>query len=511
MQSEGGDGASQKAAGNAPRRAFGVPIAGDRLDFAIGAIAILTLLRFILGAVLPLSFDEAYYWLWSRHLAAGYYDHPPAIAYAIWLGTHLFGDSAFGVRAVALILSVVASWAVWQSARILLGTEQAGARACFYFNLTLMVAAETMAATPDALMLAGASLLLLSLSKLATGGVGRWWIAAGIAGGFCLLSKYTGFFLGLGVLLWLVATREGRRWLLTPWPYLGGAISLALFAPVIAWNASHAWISFKFQFGRVSQGGWAPRYLGEFLLAQAALASPFLLVLAAGGFARGSRFGSRAALAAMLVWPSVLYFVVHALHDRVQGNWPSFLYPALAVLASFAATQNWAGDFARSAMAISRRLATPVAALILAAVYLQAFFAIVPSRDPIARLTAVNFGPVAARIESLAKAEHAKAVLTASYATTSWLAYYLQSALPVVQVNEGFRWTGTPAADPRLARGPLLFVTLDRSHGVEQIAPRFSSIRLIGVADRQRDDTLIEKYDIYEVTGFRGGTLGREP
>ena len=48
------------------------------------------------GALLPLSADEAYYWLWSRHLAAGYYDHPPAIAFVIRAGTLLFGDTPFG-------------------------------------------------------------------------------------------------------------------------------------------------------------------------------------------------------------------------------------------------------------------------------------------------------------------------------------------------------------------------------------------------------------------------------
>ncbi len=72
------------------------------------AIAALILLRFIAGAVLPLSADEAYYWLWSKHLAAGYYDHPPAIAFLIRAGTLIFGDTAFGVRVVPLLTSVAA-------------------------------------------------------------------------------------------------------------------------------------------------------------------------------------------------------------------------------------------------------------------------------------------------------------------------------------------------------------------------------------------------------------------
>ncbi len=77
-----------------------------------------------MAAVLPLSFDEAYYWLWSKHLALSYYDHPPVIAYAIRAGTLLFGDTAFGVRIVPLLFSAGASWAVWRGGAILFGSEK---------------------------------------------------------------------------------------------------------------------------------------------------------------------------------------------------------------------------------------------------------------------------------------------------------------------------------------------------------------------------------------------------
>ena len=82
----------------------------------IGLIAVLILLRAVMAAWLPLSADEAYYWLWSRHLAAGYYDHPPAIAFLIRLGTLLFGDTRIRrARSAASILSPLASWFVWQA------------------------------------------------------------------------------------------------------------------------------------------------------------------------------------------------------------------------------------------------------------------------------------------------------------------------------------------------------------------------------------------------------------
>ena len=42
---------------------------------ALAALAALTILRLVVAALMPISPDEAYYWIWSRALASGYYDH----------------------------------------------------------------------------------------------------------------------------------------------------------------------------------------------------------------------------------------------------------------------------------------------------------------------------------------------------------------------------------------------------------------------------------------------------
>ena len=62
------------------------------------ALLALTILRLTLATTIPLAPDEAYYWLWSRHLQPGYYDHPPMVALFIRAGTLLAGPTAFGIR-----------------------------------------------------------------------------------------------------------------------------------------------------------------------------------------------------------------------------------------------------------------------------------------------------------------------------------------------------------------------------------------------------------------------------
>src|SRR5258706_3282144 len=118
-----------------------------------------------------------------------------------------------------------------------------------------MIGVESLVAKPDAPEIAAVAWLIFFLAKVAQTGRGAWWIAAGIAGGFALLSKYTAFFLGAGILVWLALLPKERRWFASFWPYLGGRIAFLMFFPVVLWNADHGLGSFSTPFGRMEAGG----------------------------------------------------------------------------------------------------------------------------------------------------------------------------------------------------------------------------------------------------------------
>jgi 4-amino-4-deoxy-L-arabinose transferase-like glycosyltransferase len=477
----------------------------------LAALTILAALRLAAGALLPLSADEAYYWLWSRHLAAGYFDHPPAIAFIIRAGTALFGETSFGVRIGGIFLSFVASWFVWRAAAIVSRDEKAGALACLLFNLTLMTSVETLAATPDAPSVAAAAAFGWSLAKVVETGNGRWWFAAGLAGGLALLSKYTAPFLAAGALAWLLASPAMRRWLASLWPYAGAAAALGLFSVNLWWNAEHGWATFAFQFARVEGSHFTLRYLVEFLGAQALLASPFILVLGVAGLAAATRTDARRALVAAMVWPAIAYFAWHSLHDRVQGNWPCFLYPMLAVAAADAACRaDWKG-WRAPVIRWSERLALPVAAVMLIGAYAQAAFGIVPvgRKDPLARLLAVGFPAVAASVERLRTIEGADTILTTDYETAAWFAF--GTHIPVVDVGEDYRWPDSPAPPPRLYSGSALYVTEARRDRRDLIASHFARVVPIARIERKRNGVPIASYVVYRVGGLKGPPPGRLP
>jgi len=223
------------------------------------AILALVALRLVAAAWTPLTFDEAYYWMWSKHLAGGYYDHPPMVALVIRAGTMIAGDTEFGVRLVSILLALPMSFAVYRAAEILFADVRVAASAAILLNATLMAAVGTLIVTPDAPLLVASSFVLFFLAKVLETGRGAWWLAVGAAVGAALLSKYSALFFGPAILVWLAAVPKLRRWLLSPWPYLGGIVAFAVFSPVILWNADHHWVSFIKQIGRARIEFWQGR------------------------------------------------------------------------------------------------------------------------------------------------------------------------------------------------------------------------------------------------------------
>ena len=482
-------------------RSFSPSPADTPAKYALGltglaAIAVI-LARGIILSQTPLSFDEAYYWLWSKHLAAGYLDHPPLIAFLIRAGTMVFGDTSAGVRIVPWILSAAASWAVWRCAEKLGRSSAAGAFAALLFNLMPMIGVESGVATPDSPEIAAAAFMLLYLINVADTGYGPWWLAVGTAAGVALLAKYTAFFLGAGILLWLLAVPEQRRWFVTIWPWLGAGIALVMFTPVVLWNAQHDWVSFALQFGRTGAGAFTLRYVGEFAGGQLFLASPIIAVLGGFGAIVAWRYPAAAwRLLPCMMLPAVLYFAWHSLHDRVQGNWPSFLYPALAIscLAAFLSPSH------SRLLAIARRLAVPVAAAILLCIYGLALIGAVPGvRDPVSRLLGYDMDRVAAVVDGLRAREHAAAIVTTNYALTGWLSFYLPGHTPVVQLNERLRYLDQNTPDPNLFQKPLIYVSQTRNEMSGFLASRFADIVPLAHITRARNGVALDQFAVYRL------------
>ncbi len=480
-------------------------------------VSALVVLRLAVAAWTPLTFDEAYYWMWSKNLAGGYYDHPPMVALVIRLGTMIAGDTELGVRLVSILLALPMSWAVYHAAGILFGGRRVAATAAILLNVTLMAAVGTMIITPDAPVLVAASFVLFALAKVLETGRGAWWLAVGVAAGAALLSKYTALFFGPAILIWLAAVPKLRRWFLSPWLYLGGLVALALFFPVIRWNADHHWVSFIKQMGRARIEDFKPAFIAELIPTQIAFATPLVFILGAMGLYalirhRVGAMGARVLISTMF-WIIVGYFVWHSLHARVEANWFAPVYPAFAVAAAVAAVLvQWEARQQRL-VDFCRRWAMPSGVVLFALLVVQANTGALTGyrRDATVRSVGVGWRTMADEIEAVRAREGASCVLAPDYGTTGWLAFYLPKGTCVAQQSQRIRWVNMPEPTPAQLAGKLLYVHEVWSSDPPFLTELFAHIEKVAEVTRKRGPLTIETYALDVLEGPKGDVFDRSP
>ncbi|MGO9257391.1 MAG: glycosyltransferase family 39 protein [Bryobacteraceae bacterium] len=182
--------------------------------------------------------DELYYLACSRHLALGYVDQPPLIAWIAWIVRSLLGDSLPAIRFVPAVAGAAEVALTALIARELGGKRFAQGLAALAAlvapgilgigNLLTMNAFEP-------LFWLGCAWLLLRIVKT---GNRKLWIWFGILAGFGLENKYSMALFGAGLVFGLLLTPE-RRALRSRWLWIGGAVAFLLFLPNLLWNIQH--------------------------------------------------------------------------------------------------------------------------------------------------------------------------------------------------------------------------------------------------------------------------------
>lgn len=71
-----------------------------------------TVLNVVQASTLELQGDEAYYWLYSKYLAWGYFDHPPMVALFTRIGDSIMHNE-FGLRLLTVLTSTASIYLLW--------------------------------------------------------------------------------------------------------------------------------------------------------------------------------------------------------------------------------------------------------------------------------------------------------------------------------------------------------------------------------------------------------------
>ncbi|HSF88959.1 MAG TPA: glycosyltransferase family 39 protein [Saprospiraceae bacterium] len=191
------------------------------------------------GWLTEIHYDEAYYWMYSRHLDWGFFDHPPMIALFIKAGSLLFSGT-LGVRFVTVIAQLITLCLLWD----LIGDKSADNRKILtFFGIAasvVMFQVYGFLATPDSPLLLSTAVFLLGYKRFL---VKESWpsiLLLGVSMAALVYSKYH------GVLLIFLIMASNPGLLRSRGFWIAGLIGLTLFIPHMAWQFQHDFPSLRY-------------------------------------------------------------------------------------------------------------------------------------------------------------------------------------------------------------------------------------------------------------------------
>ncbi len=189
--------------------------------------------------------DELYYLACGEHLAWGYVDQPPFVALAAFLVRHTIGESLLALRFLPALSNAFVVFLTGLMAREFGGGRFAqglAGLAVLIAPVYLIVGHYFSMNCFDYVFWALGVYLIIKMLKEDRP---RLWVLFGAVAGVGLMNKYSMAFLGFGLVVGLALT-PARKYLLSKWLWLGGAIALLIFLPHIFWEARHGFPTREF-------------------------------------------------------------------------------------------------------------------------------------------------------------------------------------------------------------------------------------------------------------------------
>jgi len=310
------------------------------LWFIIGLFAVLRIVAVSFMGLMP---QDAYYTYYSDNLALSYFDHPPMVAYMIKFFLSLFGKSVFALHLTDFIVTSLTLAILFLFLKKVLQPVQVK-RALVLIVTAPVITILSINTTPDVPLLFFWSLTLLFAYNAIDKGNWYWWVLAGLAAGFAFDSKYTGVFLPAGLFLFLLASREHRRYLLS-FRFLLFIMAFAVaVSPVVVWNIQNDFISIKYQSADRASGlssfEFDPALFPGFFFSQMLLGLPlFFISIYASGYILVKKYFKKEQIqkgvlfAASFALPMLFAFTAISFIYWVKINWimPVFLSATVLV------------------------------------------------------------------------------------------------------------------------------------------------------------------------------------
>ena len=484
---------------------------------------------YILNGPLDLSPDEAHYWEWSRRPDLSYYSKGPMIAYLIYLGTHVLGDSVFGIRVMAVVFSALSSIFIYRLGKQLYN-GQVGLFSALLIQIIPLFSAYGVLFTIDSPFIFFWILSLFLFREAVdrkTSYVRRdeikenslgpsllshrsslvYWILLGLSIGLGLLTKYTMAFFYPCAVLFLLLAKDRKRVLLTKEPYIAFIISLLVFSPVIIWNANHDWVTLRHTAGQVhiAEGmRISLKSFFDFLGSQLGVITPLMLILMVVSLwhLRREQKGQ------FLFWfavPVFLFFVFKSIQAKVQANWalPCYITGVIALSAFYSKRlrQGRKGERILVAAAVILSLGVTSAA------HYSSILNLPFNMDPTLRIR--GWGDLGAAVSGMYERmslTNPVFIFSDSYQVSSELAFYVKGHPETYCINLNRRmnqydlWPGFQD----LVHYNAIFVKIDDTPAPDKVSAAFSKVEKMVFTAYTKKHVRIRDYSIFLCYDFKG-------
>ena len=384
------------------------------------ALAATLVFRVWLSALAPITADEAYFILWGRAPALGFYDHPPMVG---WMLAPLaaISEAPWLLRLPAVLVPPLAALGAWLALRRWFGRDEDTANLAALAVLLVPMNVWNVLVTTDTPLVLFSVLSLLVFARAAEKDSNGLFLASGILLGLAFLSKYFAVLLGLAYLAWAVASKNPRSFLLV---FLGG---LPFGLLNLYWNYQACWCNVMFNAINRHEGdrsGWSAATPLLYAASLAYLAAP-LLWFAWRGRSRlreaWRRPGERAVLLAWLV-PLAVFAALSPV-KRIGLHWLLSFVPALALSIALALERRHLALSVRffAAFALLHAIAIAVAAALPLDIWQASRF--------YPRL--VFPGRLAELMSAVAPELPGRVLATDSYASSALLSFHARRQVPV--------------------------------------------------------------------------------
>ena len=439
-------------------------IASSSRQWLLFALATTLLFRFWLSAAAPVTADEAYFILWGRSPALGYYDHPPMVG---WMLAPLaaVSDAAWLLRLPAVLVPPLVALAVRAALQRWFGRDEDTANLAALAIVLAPVNIWNVFVTTDTPLVLFAVASLLVFARAAQRGSKGLFFLSGILLGLAFLAKYFAVLLGIAYLVWAITSRNPRAFLLV---FLGG---LPFGLLNLYWNVQACWCNVMFNAINRHEdggGGWSLATPALYAASLVYLAAPLLWFAWRGRARLNGAWQRPAERALLLAWllPLAVFAALSPV-KRIGLHWLLSFAPALVLSVALA--------LERAQLLLSVRFFAVLAALHMLPIAIGAAL-------PLETWQASRFYSrlvFPGRITELLAAapDLPGAVLAAdSYASAALLAYHARRPVPVFGRGTSHARQSDIETDWRSLAGKDIVVLRRQAPPVQEYQPYFRAI-----------------------------------